>query len=401
MAETDSEEGRVKVGGAVAVAVVSLMLVMALVEAVSRVLLPNLYFVWPPNFSMVFDAESNIGGVDFPSQLTTNIHGMRGDPLSDSYAYRVLAVGGSTTICVYLDDESAWPQRVQHRLNEALGAGKVWVGNAGRPGHMTTEHVLQVEALLSQHPEIDAVMLLIGINDLIRHLPKARDPNRKEPPQDPQRALRMAFSFYPGWDDETPWYRRNIVARVWEMSNWHPWGRGDPKQLRPEDAKGEFVAMMREYRQHGAEFLPDLPDLASGLSAYNDRVHQIIDIAQRADVDVILMTQPVLWRPGLSTADRKLLWGGGPPLGRFRNGATYYSAEALDRGMALYNNNLLEICASREIQCLDLDAAIPRTAKIFYDDAHFTDYGSDRVSEVVAEHLLKREALRQGIARAR
>ncbi|MBW2726922.1 MAG: hypothetical protein JRE71_21290 [Deltaproteobacteria bacterium] len=397
MTQPDPEQGRIKISGAIVVTLVSLVLVMGLVEAASRVLLPNLFFVWPPNFSMVFDAGAHIEGVQFPSQLTTNSQGMRGDPLDGSHAYRVLAVGGSTTICVYLDDERAWPQLVQHRLDDALGAGTVWVGNAGRPGHMTTEHVLQVEALLSQYPEIDAVMLLIGINDLIRHLPKASNPDRVERPKDPQRELRMAFSFYPGWDDDTPWYERNIVARVWRMTHWHPWGKGDPKQLRPEDAKGEFIAMMRDFRQHASQFRPHLPDMRSGLAAYAERVNEIIDIAQRSDVDVLLMTQPVLWRPGLSTAERKLLWGGGPPLGQFRNGATYYSAEALAEGMRIYNDTLLAICETRQIECLDLDSAIPRTTEVFYDDAHFTDYGSNLVANAVAEHLSDRASLRQRI----
>ncbi len=401
MAKLEREEGRVRIAGAVAVTLVSLLLVMVLIEAASRVLLPNLFFVWPPNFSMVFDAGSNIAGVQFPSQLTTNSQGIRGDPLDGSYAYRVLAVGGSTTICVYLDDERAWPQRVQQRLNEVLGAGTVWLGNAGRPGHMTTEHVLQVEALLSQHPEIDAVMLLIGINDLIRHLPKARNPDRIEPPPDPQRVLRMAFSFYPGWDDDTPWYKRNIVARVWQMTHWHPWGKGNPKQLRPEDAKGEFIAMMRDFRRHASRFRPHLPDLRSGRAAYAERVNRIIDIAQNAGVDVLLMTQPVLWRPGLSAAERSLLWGGGPPLGRFRNGATYYSAEALAEGMQLYNDTLLAVCEARQIRCLDLDSVVPRTTEVFYDDAHFTDYGSDLVSNAIAAHLLKRASLRERVAEVR
>jgi hypothetical protein len=393
-----SEAGRVNLLGAFAVTVVSLVIVLALVEAASRVLLPNLFFVWPPNFRMTFDAGPNIAGVEFPSVLSINAQGMRGDALDESHRYRILAVGGSTTICVYLDDERAWPQLVQHRMNDALGTGTVWVGNAGRPGHMTTEHLLQVEALLAQHPEIDAVMLLIGINDLIRHLPDARSGKSVARAMDAKQAVRMAFSFYPGWDDETPWYKRNIFVRVWEMANWHPWGRGDPKQIRPEDAKGEFVAMMRDFRMHASRYEPSLPDLEAGRSAYASRVNELIDIAERAEVDIILMTQPVLWRSGLNATERKSLWLGGPPIGKFRMGASYFSAKALSDGMKVYNETLLGICEARGIDCLDLDVAIPRTARVFYDDAHFTDHGSKLVSEVVAKHLLTRQALRDSVA---
>ena len=182
------------------------------------------------------------------------------------------------------------------------------------------------------------------------------------------------------------------------MANWHSWGSGDPKQLRPEDAKGEFVAMMRDFRQHASRFRPQLPALQSGRGAYADRVNQIVDIAERAGVDVLLMTQPALWRAGLSTEDQKLLWGGGPPLGRFRKGADYYSVEALANGMELYNETLLAVCEDRGIRCLDLASVIPRTIEVFYDDAHFTERGSEMVSEAIAAHLLERESFRQGTA---
>lgn len=396
MAQPEAEGGRISGRAALLVTVVSLVLVLALVEAASRVLLPNRFFIWPPNFSMVFDAGDNIHGIAFPTQLTINAQGMRGDPLEDAAAYRVLAVGGSTTICVYLDDEQAWPRLVQRRLNETLGEDAVWVGNVGRPGHMTREHVLQVEAMLSQHPEIDAVMLLIGINDLLRYLPKAgkSDPNEDSP--DPQQIRRMAFSFYPGWDDQTPWYQRNIVARLWRMANWHPWGR-ERGEVQPEDEKGEFVAMMRRLRRKAARIRSRLPDLEPGLEIYIQQVNRIVDIAEQNGVEVVLITQPALWRPGLGAAETALLWAGGPPFHVAKEGATYFSVKALARAMERYNETLLAVCDARGLRCLEAAPVLPRTAEFFYDDAHFTDRGSEVLADAVAAHLLDMKALRASV----
>ena len=159
--------------------------------------------------------------------------------------------------------------------------------------------------------------------------------------------------------------------------------------------------MMRDFRRHASVYEPSLPDIESGRSAYASRINELITIAHRADVDIILMTQPVLWRSGLNATERESLWAGGPALGRFRKGASYFSAKALSDGMKVYNDTLLEICETRGIDCLDLDAVIPRTAKVFYDDAHFTDHGSNLVSEVVAGHLLAREALRNSVGSER
>ncbi len=133
----------------------SLLFFLAVAEGAIRLLLPNDYYVWPPNFHRTFRPDPDVvHGATVPSQLTINAFGMRGDPPGPQYQYRVLAIGGSTTICGYLDDRKAWPYLVQERSNAALGPDTVWVGNVGRPGHTTHQHLLQVEKLLARHPEI-------------------------------------------------------------------------------------------------------------------------------------------------------------------------------------------------------------------------------------------------------
>ncbi len=51
--------------------------------------------------------------------------------------------------------------------NEALGKDSTWVGNVGRPGHTTGQHVLQVQKLLEEHSFVDAIVLLVGANDFL------------------------------------------------------------------------------------------------------------------------------------------------------------------------------------------------------------------------------------------
>jgi hypothetical protein len=194
-AQPEVSTPKVRRSVAVAVFLVSLVVSLGLLELVSWRLLPNRYFVWPPNFSANFDAGDVIrSGIDFPGKLTINSDGIRGDIPTDPQTYRLLAVGGSTTICVYLDDSKVWTRLLQVRLNDALGEEIVWVGNVGRPGHSTDEHVSQVQKLLVQDPEIDAVVLLVGINDLLRYLPYAGKPTRLSSREtlDPQIILSLA-----------------------------------------------------------------------------------------------------------------------------------------------------------------------------------------------------------------
>jgi len=377
---------------AILVFVASLLLALIMLEVASRLLIPNRYYVWPPNFSTTFDAGDVIAGVAFPSQLTINAAGMRGALPVDSHEYRILAVGGSTTICVYLDDSTAWPHLVKERMNAALGREAVWVGNVGRPGHRTVQNILQVDKLLGQHPEIDMVVLLEGINDLITDL-SFNNSVRQAATEDLRQNLAMSFSFFPGWDDSTPWYERNLLGRIRALSAWRPLpGVG---KLQPMDAKGEFVAALRSYRQAAGHFRSRLPDLSAERDEYAARLNEIVDIAERRGVRVLFLTQPTLWDENLSAEDRKLVWAGGPPLHRLRKGAAYFSLDALARAMKSYNETLLEVCRERGVECIDAASRMKRSSEYLYDDAHFTDRGAATLAGWITDHLLETGPLRR------
>jgi lysophospholipase L1-like esterase len=365
----------------------SFLFLLALVEALLRIGASEDFHVWPPHFQRTFRVE-HIDGVSIPSALTINAQGMRGDLLNPSARYRLLAVGGSTTISVYLDDSVAWPYQLQTRLNAKLGAGATWVGNVGRPGHTTTQHLLQVEKLLAQHPQIDAVLLLIGANDLLIPLGWGIAPPSKKPDTSTHARLRAAFSDFPGQDADAPWYLRNAVGRLWRLRSWLP-----VTQLPVMDEAASFMQRVRRHRERSGRLLPAMPDLSDFLADYVRRVNQIIDIVERAGVRPILLTQPVLWRPGLTEEEHKLLWMGGPAIDRLSDGADYYSVEALMAGMQAYNDALLGVCRARGVECVDLASALPKTTRVFYDDAHFTNHGATRVAEHLARYLLARDPL--------
>jgi hypothetical protein len=60
---------------------------------------------------------------------------------------------------------------------------------------------------------------------------------------------------------------------------------------------------------------------------------------------------------------------------------------ALAEGMNLYNQRLLRVCRDRSLECVDLEQALPKEARIFYDDAHFTEAGARLVAKVFAQYL--------------
>jgi hypothetical protein len=102
-----------------------------------------------------------------------------------------------------------------------------------------------------------------------------------------------------------------------------------------------------------------------------------------------------LWTKELTATERKLLWAGGPPFYRLRDGATYFSAEALARAMESFNDTLLEVCRERDLECLDAATRMERTTDNFYDDAHFTERGSATLAGLISDYLLARPPLKQ------
>jgi lysophospholipase L1-like esterase len=370
---------------------------VAVAEVLARWLLPDRYFVYPPGHRETFEPLPEFApGVSGPSEFTTNALGIRGDPFSPEQRYRLLAVGGSTTICSYLDDSEAWPQLVEDRLDAALGPGRTWVGNVGRPGHTTVQNALQVEKLVRQHPEIDAVILLAGVNDLLIHLALAIDPgsaarilSRRD---DPIALLESAFSVFPAPDADAAWYRRTGIGRLWALRRSRLPGR----EARAPwlDPGGLHLREWRSARKQAGRLRAALPDLTAALDQYAHNLERIADVAAAEGVRPIFLTQPSLWREDLSASERDLLWTGGPPLDRVAPGAEYYSVGALAEGMRRYNARMLEVCRERGVECFDLAARMPRSVEFFWDDVHFTEAGARRVAELVAAHLLERQSMR-------
>jgi hypothetical protein len=163
-----------------------------------------------------------------------------------------------------------------------------------------------------------------------------------------------------------------------------------------------MLTQMRAARKAAAALRQELPDLSKALAAYTANVNAILDLAERSQVRALFITQPTLWREDLAADEQDLLWVGGWTFDRAKAAdATFYSAGALARAMQLYNDALLRICRERSADCLDAAAQLPRTAEIFYDDAHYTEEGSRRLARLVADHLLAREPLSRRLREVR
>jgi lysophospholipase L1-like esterase len=361
------------------------LIAVLVAEGALRLVAPKSYYVWPPNLQMTFVPDSQaIPGVTGESKFVINDAGLRGRPFSQDDRYRVLAMGGSTTECLYLDEPEAWPNLLEAQLNAAFEPSPVWVGNSGKSGHQSAHHVLQAEHLLTQYPRIDLALLLVGTNDMMR----VAQQSGFVPLSDTE--LQQAFTVWPGGASGTeagyPWYKRTQLWRTLRAASQNL--ATDESDALVQDTVGSVFVTMRKKRQNAVEYTEQFPDLTEPLREYRANLHSIVDSAERHGTKLVLMTQPSLWADNLPDDAAQLIWMGRMAPYMTEAPQTYYTAGTLAKAMDAYNRALLEVCAERGLQCLDLAAAIPKESKYFYDDVHFTETGSRLVADVVARHLL-------------
>lgn len=347
----------------------SLLTTIALLEAGLRVFGPSQdYFVLVPGTEWTIAvAPDVIRGIEGISRYRVNSFGIRGRNFGpDGSEYRILAVGGSTTECAQLDETEVWTSLLERALESASDGRRVWVGNVGRSGMTTREHVLHLEHLLPQYPRIDVVLSLVGANDMLSAL---RQGSRYQPSKPD---LSRAFVLFPGYS--ALWQTMLRVRLSWSAR----------RTFGPEDARG--LERARRARREARVWIDDLPELRAPLSEYRRNLEATADIATARNVSLVLVTQPSRWRANASDADVRDFWFGW--VGEdWPTAEAYFTPGALERAMDAFNRALLDVCRERGLECVDAAAMIPKDATLFYDDLHFTEAGSRQLAEVLAAHF--------------
>ncbi len=347
-----------------------------------RLMTRDAYYIWPPNLHATFSPRPEaLPGVRGESHIYVNDWGIRGPDFSPDDSLRVLAIGGSTTESLYLDESETWPHLLQDRLNTIVPRPSVWVGNAGKSGHASAHHVLQVEKLLDQFPRIDVVLVLVGTNDMMRTLQSGGDDPLTQPELDVAFA-RVPRNATPG----IPFFKRTELWRLVKSAK-DRWLEDYDDDL-VQDSGGEVFETMRARRRKATVLHEDLPAMKKALARYRDNLNAIVDAATAHQTQVILVTQPSLWSDDLTPEAERLIWMG--RVGRYMRDDSheYYAIGTIADGMAAYNDVLLQVCADRGLRCIDLAAEVPRSADFFYDDVHFNEQGAERVAAVMTERLL-------------
>ena len=317
--------------------------------------------------------SSVMPGVFGDSRITFNEWGVRGPSVKTlegrQRAVTILTIGGSTTICSALDDSEAWPQLLMNEINARQKEPYTFVGNLGMDGHATASHIAFLESLPVVR-KADLLIFLVGVNDLAFAILVEGESSHRLMQETAQ--IRM-----------TPGYR---------SLRYGYWARLKTVQLLMavvavvRGRHDKPVEMLIERRlMRSRSLIAPLPPLDLSLTEYRGRLERILKRCRELGKRCILLTQPTLWRKGLTPREESLLWlGAVGPSGK----KGYVSAEELANGMNRYNETLLSVCAYLKAECYDLAAAIPKDTSAFYDDCHYNESGARMVANYLAARLV-------------
>lgn len=376
----------------------SLVVTLGLIETFLRLSEDDVanvrHLLHPPNQQVRFMPKPGVmPGVDYQeSTFTTNETGLRADPLPKTDMMRILAVGGSSTEALFLDDPDAWPHLLQQELQRATGRN-IWVGNAGKSGLSSVSHVVQLHFQLAElHPDI--VLVTAGINDLNQCVSGGRQAiidNARfiREPDFPMTYKQYVFDRIIPEEPAKTWRLVELWKRA--LSDFGKPNKSvtDRFSYVVQDKAAEFYVEQRRRRQE-AKKLDVTPDIQTCLVAFEENLGRMTSLANQYGAQLVLATQGSLYRDDLDSAEEALLWFGAVEQNFFapEPPKLYYTAAAMSKMLTEYNATTLRVCANHQLVCLDTDRALPKSTASYYDDVHLNVQGSHTLARAFAKLLL-------------
>lgn len=271
----------------------------------------------------------------------------------------LICVGGSTTECYYLNDGQDWPAQLFTLLSDSIP--DLWINNAGLDGHSTWGHRL----LLNQHifklkPKF--VLMLCGINDL----------GRSDISDYDKMQVKKDESYIPGIRD---W----IISHSQILSTIRTirMGLQAKKQgVNHTDLNLKEETVLELSNTHADSILASHQQM---IEDYGKRLRTIIQECKANQVQLILMTQPMLW--GEVTDSLTGVYLGNIKINDSINSSLRW------RIMERYNQQAKMIANELGVPIIDLANRLEKNSEYFYDEIHFTPEGGKRIASLIAPDI--------------
>jgi lysophospholipase L1-like esterase len=300
---------------------------------------------------------------------------------------RVLCIGASTTDQANQNIEDTWCARLVTEASAGHDRTDFHTVSYGRGGDRVVDTAKWLREMIDI-VEPDVVVTLLGINDLAWGGGPSYELRTVDGPGRPheraireQRFLQKCAEFSQicrrislVWNDFV--VRANIGAG--RMVNWDT---------------GNLPNLQNAYRA-----LPAVEEVVRDpdpIEEFQGGVVWLLDFLKRRDIDVVVLGQPVLWRPDLPVEESDTLWFSvAASQGKVRPRMDWLVNE-----MKRYNSIQQREALARGFAYVDLNGKVPQSREYFFDDCHFTDIGSFFVAKLVGPSL--QAVLRKQVARKR
>lgn len=346
------------------VSVLILCLILSELILSSLYVFPNGYFVATPNTSFIWEKDTSIiKGITEDARVQFDQFGARTISNPENNKKAIIAIGGSTTACFSLDQKYTWTALLDEKLGD-----NYWVGNFGKPGSFSSHHVLQLQQIIKYPnlPKIEKVIVMMGKNDFSASLiDEGQYLNLDE-----FNIKINSFTHLP--DSEVPWLRKLTLTKLYKKARHHS------ILLYRRKTHGEELQECRKARLLTKE-VNQLPNQSASLAFYLQNAKKMIDIAKASQIEIVFISQAVLWNKDLSPEDQKLICS------NVNEKNIHYSAEALANGMNLFNLKLEQMCKKNGVQFIW--NSIESNSSNFIDDCHYTELGAKRTAEKIFKNL--------------
>ena len=307
-----------------------------------------------PGINRSYSREGISGNIKVKVSFRTDKEGfilpnlMENSDLSNAHL-TIAFLGGSTTECLIVNEDSRFPVLVGSNLKSALKRD-ILVINAGCAGDTLQDSINSLfNKIINYKP--DVVAMMHAINDAGLLLVKGN--YRERMIQEPDNSFRAIF--------------RILTTK----SNLLGFLRDKYAQV---SINREVIANAKRINNQGIKTpaSKEFTNLRDAVFEFGIRLKVFIDMCNDFGITPVLMTQPFMNKP-----DREL---------------NEYEIKTFLSGMSFlepFNDEIRKICAEKGALLIDLEKQMPKAEKYFYDEVHFTDDGSILISDIIAGDLAK------------
>ena len=272
--------------------------------------------------------------------------------------FRILCLGGSTTENLALKEAKRYPNQLRTILKKHYPSVNIEVLNAGRNWY-TTKHSLIGYVTYYEDWKPDLVIAMHAINDLAR-------------------------SFSP------PDFAVGEYNELWTHF-YGPSIRGAKPPTFEEHILSYFEIPINAWYGNFRFKAVDYP-LKRYVSRYvfTKNLKKLINYTKDDKTDIILVTQPSLYKKTMTEDEKELLYFGRTICNTRMNfiETRYPSFRSFQRAMAAFNQAIKGVCAAENVICADAADVVQKNIENFRDDVHFTQKGAKVLATSIADTII-------------